>query len=99
MIQLLSDFIGDLIVSFANIFGELELDDSPFKVIGAALACPRGLSKMAAEWHDLLNDDGIKGTLVQSPVLPCFVYSVTGETVIGLPKASPAGREWMCIFN
>ncbi len=92
MIQLLSDFIGDLIVSFANIFGELELDDSPFKVIG-------GLSKMAAEWHDLLNDDGIKGTLVQSLVLPCFVYSVTGETVIGLPKASPAGREWMCIFN
>ncbi len=92
MIQLLSDFIGDLIVSFANIFGELELDDSPFKVIG-------GLSKMAAELHDLLNDDGIKGTLVQSPVLPCFVYSVTGETVIGLPKASPAGREWMCIFN
>ncbi len=30
-----------------------EFDVSPYKVIGAALGCPRGVSKMAAEWHDL----------------------------------------------
>ncbi len=31
-----------------------KLDDvSPFKEIRAALACLRGVSKMAAEWHDL----------------------------------------------
>ncbi len=40
-----------LIVSFVNHFGEF--DDSPFKEIGAALGCPRGVSKMVAEWHDL----------------------------------------------
>ncbi len=39
------------IVSLVNGFGEF--DDSPFKEIGAALACLRGISKMAAEWHDL----------------------------------------------
>ncbi len=30
-----------------------EFDVSPYKVIGAALGCLRGVSKMAAEWHDL----------------------------------------------
>ncbi len=29
------------------------LDASPYKVIGAALGCPSGVSKMAAEWQDL----------------------------------------------
>jgi len=31
----------------ANSFGEFDV--SPFKEIGAALECPRGVSKMAAE--------------------------------------------------
>jgi len=31
----------------AKSFGEFDV--SPFKEIGAALACPRGVSKMAAE--------------------------------------------------
>jgi len=31
----------------ANSFGEFDV--SPFKEIGAALGCPRGVSKMAAE--------------------------------------------------
>jgi len=31
----------------ANSFGEFDV--SPFKEIGAALACPRGVSKMAAK--------------------------------------------------
>ncbi len=44
----LSDFIGDFkyeILEFS--FGEFDV--SPFKEIGAALACPSGISKMAAK--------------------------------------------------
>ncbi len=39
--------IWHLIVSLVNSFGEFDI--SPYKVIGAALGCPRGISKMAAE--------------------------------------------------
>ncbi len=42
--------IWNLIVNLGNSFGEFDV--SPFKEIGAALACQRGFSKMAAEWHD-----------------------------------------------
>ncbi len=42
--------IWNLIVGLVTSFGEFDV--SPFKEIGAALACPRGISKMAAKWHD-----------------------------------------------
>ncbi len=41
----------NLIISLGNSFGEFDV--SQFKEIGAALACRRGVSKMAAEWRDL----------------------------------------------
>ncbi len=41
------NFNPRLVISFGD------FDVFPFKEIVAALACPRGVSKMAAEWHDL----------------------------------------------
>ncbi len=32
------------------------IDVSPYKVIGAALGCPRGVSKLAAEWQACLKE-------------------------------------------